>query len=95
VDGVPAVIITSTFSRTNSAASRELATAVLLGWVLIRRQADHPAPVLPIDLFRKPLFALSTVTAICSFAAQGLAFVSLPFYFEDILGPRRSRPAFS
>lgn len=64
----------------------ELASAVLLGWVLIRRQADHPAPVLPIDLFRRPLFALSTATAICSFAVQGLAFVSLPFYFEDILG---------
>jgi DHA2 family multidrug resistance protein-like MFS transporter len=58
----------------------ELVTAVLLGWVLIRRQADHPAPMLPVDLF------LSTATAICSFAVQGLAFVSLPFYFEDILG---------
>src|SRR3984957_11970375 len=64
----------------------ELACAVLAGWVLIRRQADHPAPVLPIDLFRRPLFALSAATAICSFAVQGLAFVSLPFYFEDILG---------
>jgi DHA2 family multidrug resistance protein-like MFS transporter len=66
--------------------SIELVAAVLLGWVLIRRQADHPAPMLPIDLFRRPLFALSTATAICSFAVQGLAFVSLPFYFEDILG---------
>ena len=28
----------------------------------------------------------STATAICSFAVQGLAFVSLPFYLEDILG---------
>ncbi|SHG22699.1 MFS transporter [Bradyrhizobium erythrophlei] len=64
----------------------ELAAAVLFGWVLIRRQADHPAPMLPIDLFRRPLFALSTATAICSFSVQGLAFVSLPFYFEDILG---------
>jgi MFS transporter, DHA2 family, multidrug resistance protein len=63
----------------------ELVAAVLIGWVLIRRQADHPAPMLPIDLFRRPLFALSTATAICSFAVQGLAFVSLPFYFEDIL----------
>jgi DHA2 family multidrug resistance protein-like MFS transporter len=66
--------------------SIELASAVLLGWVLIRRQANHPAPMLPIDLFRRPLFALSSATAICSFAVQGLAFVSLPFYFEDILG---------
>jgi MFS transporter, DHA2 family, multidrug resistance protein len=64
----------------------ELASAVLLGWVLIRRQADHPAPMLPIDLFRRPLFALSAATAICTFVVQGLAFVSLPFYFEDILG---------
>ncbi len=64
----------------------ELVAAVLIGSVLIRRQADHPAPMLPVDLFRRPLFALSTATAICSFAAQGLAFVSLPFYFEDILG---------
>jgi DHA2 family multidrug resistance protein-like MFS transporter len=29
----------------------ELACAVLAGWILIRRQADHPAPVLLIDLF--------------------------------------------
>jgi DHA2 family multidrug resistance protein-like MFS transporter len=26
------------------------------------------------------------MTAVCSFAAQGLAFVSLPFYFETMLG---------
>ena len=64
----------------------ELIAAIGLGCVLIRRQADHPAPILPIDLFRRPLFTLSTATAICSFAVQGLAFVSLPFYFEDILG---------
>jgi DHA2 family multidrug resistance protein-like MFS transporter len=64
----------------------ELASALLLGWVLVRRQADQTAPVLPVDLFRRPLFALSTATAICSFAVQGLAFVALPFYFEDILG---------
>ena len=64
----------------------ELVSALLLGWILVRRQADHPAPMLPVDLFRRPLFALSTATAICTFAVQGLAFVSLPFYFEDILG---------
>jgi DHA2 family multidrug resistance protein-like MFS transporter len=65
--------------------SMELTAAILLGWLLIRRQADHPAPMLPIDLFRRPVFALSAATAVCAFAVQGLAFVSLPFYFEDIL----------
>jgi DHA2 family multidrug resistance protein-like MFS transporter len=63
----------------------ELVAALLLGSLLTRRQADHPAPMLPTDLFRRPLFALSAATAVCSFAVQGLAFVSLPFYFEDVL----------
>ena len=66
--------------------SAELAGAILLGWILTRRNADHPAPMLPIDLFRRPMFALSAATSVCSFAVQGLAFVSLPFYLEDVLG---------
>ena len=36
-----------------------LIAALLIGWILTRRHADHPAPMLPIDLFRRPLFALS------------------------------------
>src|SRR5215468_3556053 len=63
-----------------------LVAALAIGWILMRRHADHPAPILPIDLFRRPLFALSAATAICSFAVQGLSFVALPFYFEDLLG---------
>ncbi len=76
-----------------SAAQREpwawvaapLALAISAGALLLRRQAGHPTPMLPVDLLRRPLFALSTLTAICSFATQGLAFVSLPFYFEEVL----------
>jgi MFS transporter, DHA2 family, multidrug resistance protein len=44
------------------------------------------APMLPVDLFRRPVFALSAATSFCSFAAQGLAYVALPFYFETVLG---------
>ncbi|HTH60034.1 MAG TPA: MFS transporter [Paraburkholderia sp.] len=61
------------------------AIALVFGGLLIWREAGHPAPMLPVDLFRRPVFALSAVTAVCAFAAQGLAFVSLPFYFEDVL----------
>ena len=61
------------------------ALTLAFGALLIRREHGHPAPMLPVDLFRRPVFALSAVTAVCSFAAQGLAFVSLPFYFEDVL----------
>ncbi|MBR1121294.1 MFS transporter [Bradyrhizobium lablabi] len=62
-----------------------LAAAIAFGWLSMRRHAGHPAPMLPIDLFRRPLFALSAATAVCSFTVQGLAFVSLPFYFEHVL----------
>ena len=62
-----------------------LAVALLAGGLLLRRQAGHPAPMLPVDLLRRPMFALSTITAMAAFAAQGLAFVALPFYFEGVL----------
>lgn len=60
--------------------------AVAFGYALMRRQNGHPAPLLPADLFRRPVFALSVLTAICSFAAQGLAFVALPFLFQTVMG---------
>ncbi len=62
-----------------------LAAGLLLGALLLRRQRGHPAPMLPIDLLRRPLFALSTLTSMAAFATQGLAFVSLPFFFETVL----------
>jgi MFS transporter, DHA2 family, multidrug resistance protein len=64
-----------------------IAMAVALGFgiALARREAQRAAPMLPVDLLRRPVFALSAMTAVCAFAAQGLAFVSLPFYFVDVL----------
>lgn len=64
----------------------ELVVAGLAGWLLVRRQLSRPSPLLPIDLLRIPIFALSIATSICSFAAQTLAYVSLPFYLQDALG---------
>jgi MFS transporter, DHA2 family, multidrug resistance protein len=63
-----------------------LLLASTTGTALLRRQAGHPAPMLPVDLLRRPLFALSVLTALAAFAAQGLAFVGLPFYFQTVLG---------
>lgn len=62
-----------------------LAVALAFGTALVRREHGSPVPILPVDLFKRPAFALSSLTAVCSFAAQGLAFVSLPFYFEGVL----------
>ena len=54
-------------------------------WAVLRQWA-LPAPLLPVDLLRRPIFGLSVGTSICSFTAQMLAFVSLPFYLERNLG---------
>jgi MFS transporter, DHA2 family, multidrug resistance protein len=64
----------------------EIAVGAAFGVALVWRQLKLPAPLLPVDLLRRPVFALSLMTSIASFGAQSLAIVSLPFYFEDRLG---------
>ena len=54
--------------------------------LLLRKQSGHPVPMLALDLFRNPVFALSALTSICAFTCQALAFVSLPFLFTGALG---------
>jgi DHA2 family multidrug resistance protein-like MFS transporter len=64
----------------------EWAVAAVCGALLWRRQAGHPAPMVPVDLFRVPAFALSALTAICAFSAQSFGFVALPFLLQAKLG---------
>ena len=64
----------------------EFAVAATAGWLLVRRQTHHPSPLLPVDLLRIPIFALSIGTSIASFCGQMLAFVSIPFYLESHFG---------
>jgi len=64
----------------------ELAAALIVGTIFISRQFTLTVPLLPVDLFRRPVFALSVVTSICSFIAQTIAYVALPFYFQNVSG---------
>ncbi len=64
----------------------EIGAGAAFGVVLVRRQLKLETPLLPVDLLRRPVFALSLATSITSLAAQSLAMVALPFYFEDVLG---------
>ncbi|WP_206953400.1 MFS transporter [Trinickia acidisoli] len=59
---------------------------VVVGYLFVRRQLTRPAPLLPIDLLKIPVFALSIATSVCSFCAQMLAYVSLPFLFQNVFG---------
>ncbi|UXY12921.1 MFS transporter [Kosakonia sp. ML.JS2a] len=66
--------------------SLEIIVLLITGWLFVRRQLRLPVPLLPVDLLRIPLFSLSICTSICSFCAQMLALVSLPFFLQTTLG---------
>lgn len=57
----------------------QIVLLIIIGIYFIRRQLKQTAPILPVDLLRIPIFALSIGTSITSFTAQMLAMVSLPF----------------
>lgn len=63
-----------------------LTIVAVIGAFYIHRELHQKSPLLPLDLLRIPIFSLSIVTSICSFSAQMLAMVSLPFFFQDTLG---------
>jgi DHA2 family multidrug resistance protein-like MFS transporter len=63
----------------------ELALAVFTGLALIWRSRGQPKPLVPIDLLANKVFALTVATSVATFAAQALAFVSLPFYLQGLL----------
>ena len=63
---------------------------LVVGFFFVRRQLTMPVPLLPVDLLRIPLFSLSICTSICSFCAQMLAMVSLPFFSAVDDGAQRS-----
>jgi DHA2 family multidrug resistance protein-like MFS transporter len=67
-------------------SSVEIIGALACGVLLWRHQVQKPSPMLPVDLFRIPVFALSSLTSICSYAAQTMALVAIPFYVQDFLG---------
>src|SRR6201996_6709480 len=64
----------------------EFAIAGVAAVMLVIRQLNMPSPLLPVDLLRIPIFALSISTSIASFCGQMLAFVSIPFYLETHFG---------
>jgi MFS transporter, DHA2 family, multidrug resistance protein len=68
----------------------ELLAGTIAAVVFIRHQNRVPAPMLPVDLFREPVFALSVATSVCSYSAQTIAYLALPFYFAVAGGMSQS-----
>lgn len=59
---------------------------LVAGFLLLRRQRQISPPLVPVDLLQIPIFRLSVLTSICSFAALTMAFVALPFFIQGPLG---------
>src|SRR5207237_1394141 len=60
--------------------------AAVFCYLLVRRELTRAAPLFPVDLLSIPMFGLSVGTSICSFAAQMLALVALPFHLQQEFG---------
>ncbi len=63
-----------------------VAALIVVGFFFIRSQLRETYPILPFDLLRIPIFSVSVLTSVCSFLAQMLAMVSLPFYLQNVFG---------
>lgn len=85
-----ATVITAIDSVAHDAAwpviAGQFLIVVVAGFWAAVRQLGLPSPLLPVDLLRIPVFALSVGTSVCSFAAQMIAFVALPFHMQMVLG---------
>ena len=64
----------------------QLVVLIIVATYYIRRQLGQESPLLPLDLLKIPIFRLSILTSVCSFTAQMLAMVSLPFFLQNTLG---------
>ncbi len=63
-----------------------LAVAAASLTALIRREMPRPAPLIPLDLLRRPSFRVSVVASVCCFSGQMASYVALPFYLQHGLG---------
>ena len=76
-----------TFARESSGiGAAMIAGGLIAGATLAWREWGLPAPLMPLDLMRIPIFGLSILTSVVSFAAQMLAYVAIPFLFQSVLG---------
>jgi DHA2 family multidrug resistance protein-like MFS transporter len=67
-------------------ASAIVLAGVLLGVAFVRRELDSDMPILPVDLLRQPLLALSVLGAFLAFIASMTLMLTLPFRLQHTMG---------
>ncbi|MBD5153505.1 MAG: MFS transporter [Oscillibacter sp.] len=58
-----------------------LVVGIGVGIFYLRRQFHHEQPLLPVDLFRNSMYSMSIATSVCSFIAQNMTMIALPFLY--------------
>jgi MFS transporter, DHA2 family, multidrug resistance protein len=61
-----------------------IAGGCAVGALLVRHEIGRDAPLIPFDLLRLRLFSLSVATSVCSFMAQMVGLVALPFEIQRV-----------
>ncbi len=61
-----------------------LAAGMAVAVVYLRRENAKSLALFPLDLMRLPVFRLSMMTSVASFAAQTITFIVLPFLMLDV-----------
>lgn len=60
--------------------------ALLFAVMLFQREAHRDAPLIPLDLLRRPSFRISVIASVLCFIGQTAALVALPFYLQQAFG---------
>ncbi|MCI1698046.1 MFS transporter [Acetobacter lovaniensis] len=63
-----------------------LLSGLMAGVWLVRREVGLAQPILPVDLLRRPDFAVAFTTGFSGFIASNFYIVSMPFTLHDSLG---------
>lgn len=63
-----------------------LAAGLAFALVFVRYELKQPHPIMPVDLLRLPVLALSSAGAFCAFVAATLLTLSLPFRLQHGFG---------
>lgn len=59
---------------------------LIVGFVFVRRELDEPSPILPVDLLKRPVLALSVIGSLTAFVGSMTLILSLPFRLQQEFG---------
>lgn len=66
-------------------ATLQIVLGIVVAVMLVRHQRRRETPLLPLDLMRVPVLALSSLTSVACYMSQTLSYVGMPFLLQHTL----------